>query len=42
VFSDAAARRRLQAATHPAVALELLRQVAGAWLALRAVVVRPL
>ncbi|GBF94146.1 hypothetical protein Rsub_07133 [Raphidocelis subcapitata] len=39
VFSDAAARRRLQAATHPAVALELLRQVAAAWLSFRLVVV---
>jgi dephospho-CoA kinase len=32
VFSDAAARRRLNAATHPAVGLELARRILCAWL----------
>ncbi|KAI8473017.1 MAG: dephospho-CoA kinase-domain-containing protein [Monoraphidium minutum] len=38
-FGDASARRRLNASTHLPVALELLRRLAAAWLALRTVVV---
>ena len=40
VFSDAAARRRLNAATHLPIAVELICQVAVAWLTFRLVVVR--
>jgi dephospho-CoA kinase len=39
VFADAAARRRLNKATHAPVALELLRQLLGHWLRFRQVVV---
>jgi hypothetical protein len=39
VFSDAAARRRLNAATHLPVAAGILRQLAWAWLCCRLVVV---
>ncbi|KAF6255164.1 dephospho-CoA kinase [Scenedesmus sp. NREL 46B-D3] len=39
VFADAAARRRLNKATHAPVALELMRQLAGHWLRLRRLVV---
>lgn len=39
VFRDAALRRRLNSATHPAVGLELARQILVAWLCCRPVVV---
>lgn len=32
IYSDRAARRRLNAATHPAVTLELVKQLAWHWL----------
>ena len=40
VFSDPAARTRLNAATHLPVAIELFRQLLAAWLAFTPVVVR--
>ena len=40
VFGDAAARRRLNAATHPAVTAELVRQLLLHWLKCTLVVVR--
>lgn len=39
VFSNAAARRRLNAATHLPVAVELLKQLLLSWLSLQLVVV---
>lgn len=39
VFADPAARRRLNAATHPAVGLELARQILAAWALCRPLVV---
>ena len=39
MFNDAAQRRRLNAATHPAVGLELLRRLLLSWLLCRPVVV---
>uniref|UniRef100_A0A383VGM4 Dephospho-CoA kinase n=1 Tax=Tetradesmus obliquus TaxID=3088 RepID=A0A383VGM4_TETOB len=39
VFADAAARRRLNKATHAPVAVELLRQLLGHWLCFRRLVV---
>ena len=40
VFSDPAARRRLNAATHLPVAVALIRRILVAWLTLKPIVVR--
>ncbi len=40
VFSDPAARRRLNAATHLPVAVALIRSILGAWLTFKPIVVR--
>jgi hypothetical protein len=40
VFNDDAGRRRLNAATHLPVAMEIVRQLISCWLRMRLVVVR--